>query len=287
MRRICDSIASCKEEKTILFVKNGYPIKECKTCGHRFIEIKDANTHLTEVYSDDYFYGGKQGYPNYLESQELLLKAGVRYAKIVGKYRSKGEMLDVGSAAGFILKGFESEGWLCHGIEPNDTMASYGREILKLDIQTGTLESYSTARKFDLVTLIQVVGHFHDLDKALQNVADLLTPDGLALVESWDMKSAVAKLMGRNWQEYSPPSVVHWFSGKTIKQSFEHYGLKLIGSGRPVKKIRMVHALSLLDEKMPNFIYKKSLLGILKKALGGVNVTYPPIDLKWFLFKKV
>jgi len=33
------------------------------------------------------------------------------------------KVLDIGCAAGFILKGFEDSGWICRGIEPNETMA--------------------------------------------------------------------------------------------------------------------------------------------------------------------
>jgi hypothetical protein len=54
-----------KKEKTIHLVKNGYTIFECKTSGRRFLEINDTANHIKEVYSDDYFFEGKQGYPNY------------------------------------------------------------------------------------------------------------------------------------------------------------------------------------------------------------------------------
>jgi 2-polyprenyl-3-methyl-5-hydroxy-6-metoxy-1,4-benzoquinol methylase len=63
--------------------------------------------------------------------------------------------------------------------------------------------------RFDLINMIQVIEHVYDLDKALQNVARLLKEDGLVLVESWNMKSIVARMMGKRWPEYNPPSVVH------------------------------------------------------------------------------
>ena len=104
MKRICTSFLNCNEAKRLLFVKKGYPIRECEKCGHRFTQIQNVESHLDEVYSDDYFFEGKDGYPNYLKEKDLLYKSGIKYAKILSRYTKQGKVLDVGCAAGFILK---------------------------------------------------------------------------------------------------------------------------------------------------------------------------------------
>lgn len=276
-----------KKEKTIYLVKNGYTIFECKKSGRRFLEIKDTGNHVKEVYSDDYFFEGKQGYPNYLNEKDILLNYGINYAKIVSKYANPGKVLDVGCAAGFILKGFEQSGWDCYGLEPNETMATYGRDILNLNIVTGDLESFqSTEKKFDLVNMIQVIGHLYDVDKALLKVNDLLKEGGTVIVESWDMNSTFAKIMGKYWHEYSPPSVVNWFSDNTLTQLFKYYGFSLVAKGRPSKKISIKHGLSLFEESTPDFIFKKKLIKFAKATIGNFTINYPPLDLKWYIFKK-
>jgi 2-polyprenyl-3-methyl-5-hydroxy-6-metoxy-1,4-benzoquinol methylase len=285
MQKYCGDIKICIETKTTCFEKNGYTIVECKNCGHRFTAVKNIN-HINEVYSDDYFFEGKDGYPNYLEEQDILYKYGVKYAKIVSKYSKPGYVLDSGCAAGFILKGFKDSGWNCYGIEPNKTMASYGKKELGLDITVGSLETYQASQKFDLVNMIQVIGHFYDIDKALTNTAHLLKPGGFVLIESWNMKSFMAKLMGKNWHEYSPPSVIHWFSDKTLEQLFNYYGFTLVKKGLPSKRINVKHALSLMEGKMPNFLFKKKLIQLLNNSFGKLNIKYPPVDVKWYLFKK-
>ena len=286
MQKHCDDILTCKEKRTTCFEKNGYPIVECGQCGHRFIQLQNVGNHLDEVYSDDYFFAGKDGYPNYLDEKDMLYKYGTSYAKIVGRHMQPGHVLDAGCAAGFILKGFEDAGWKCHGIEPNQTMAAYGKEQLHLDITVGGLETFETAQKFDLINMIQVIGHFYNLDKALLNVSNLLKPQGHVLVESWNRNSRIARVMGKNWHEYSPPSVVHWFSDETIIELFRYYGFTLVQKGYPPKRINIKHALSLVDAKTPNFIFKKKIIKLLSNSVGRLNVKYPPVDLKWYLFKK-
>ena len=286
MEKNCTSILDCKEKKICSFIKNGYIIFDCRKCGQRFSEIKDSLNHVAEVYSDHYFFEGKAGYPDYLIQKDLLYNYGKRYAKIISRFSSPGRLLDVGCAAGFIMKGFEDSLWKVEGLEPNNTMASYGRENLNLKISTGSLETFSTSEKFDMVTMIQVIGHFYDLDKALARVKSLLNTDGLVLVESWNMKSTVAKLMGKQWHEYSPPSVVHWFSDESLSALFSFYGFDLIAKGYPPKRINLKHAISLVQEKTPNFYYKKKVFAILNRTFGKWTIKYPPIDLKWYLFKK-
>ena len=287
MKRTCNSFIKCSEEKVLLLTKKGYPIKECKTCGHRFTQLVDVENHLEEVYSDAYFFAGKDGYPDYLREKDLLYRSGLNYAKILSKYTDPGKVLDVGCAAGFILKGFEKSGWSCYGVEPNDTMASFGRTELNLDIWTGGLETYKSNQKFDLVSLIQVIGSLYDPDKALSTISGLLNKEGLVIVESWDMKSFAARIMGKNWHEYCPPSVITWFSDKTLTRLFGYYGFELIAKGRPVKRININHGLTLFDESFPKFPLKRQILKFFSRTVGKYNMRYPPVDLKWYLFRKL
>jgi SAM-dependent methyltransferase len=283
----CISIKDCTEEKLLIFYKNGYPILDCEKCDRRFSAIRDMENHLSQVYSDNYFAGGKDGYPDYLEEKEILIKNGIHYAKIINRYTTPGKTLDVGCAAGFILKGFEHGGWSCHGIEPNETMATYGKDKLNLDIQKCSLETYTTANKFDLITLIQVIGHFYDIDMAIANISNLLNPNGLVLVESWNMKSLYARMMGKHWHEYSPPSVINWFSDESLTKLFNDYGFEKIDSGLPLKRINLKHAFSLFENKSPDFYFKKKIIYLLSQAFGKVVINYPPVDLKWYIFKKI
>lgn len=277
----------CCTDKRLLFIKDGYPVIDCITCDRRFSEITESKSHLETVYSDKYFFDGKDGYPNYLVEREILINYGIYFANKMERNIKPGKILDVGCAAGFILKGFENSGWKGYGIEPNETMASFGRNELKLNIHTGSLEDFHTDIRFDLITLIQVIGHFYDVDKALNNISKLLITNGLILVESWNMNSLIARIFGKFWHEYSPPSVINWFSEKSLNKLFTDYGFELVDSGYPAKRINLKHALSLFDENSPDIPFKKIIFGFLVKSIGKMIVYYPPVDIKWYVFRKI
>lgn len=275
------------EHSQFYFLKGKYLIKNCKVCNHRYtVPDLDFESHVETHYDDSYFFGGKAGYPNYFEEKDIIIEHGTRYAEIIGGLKKPGKLLDVGCASGFILKGFEKYGWAGKGIEPNGKMVSYGRQEMKLDIEKTTLEDFETEEKYDLVSMIQVIGHLYDLDKSLHKISGMLAGDGLILVESWDMESAYAKILGPKWHEYSPPTVLHWFSKGTLENLFLQHGFVPVKWGVPIKKISINHAFSLAEEKTDSPILKK----IIKKAgdsgFKKMKVVYPPLDIFWTVFKK-
>ena len=225
--KVCNNIYTCGKSKE-LFTINGYMIKECAICGHRFSipVVNNLEAHINSNYNDDYFFGGKAGYPNYLNERDILIEHGEYYAKIINKVTKPGKILDVGCAAGFLLQGFINKGWQGCGIEPNEHMIKIGNEEFGLNINRSSLEKFEPAEKFDLISLIQVIGHLYDLHKSIENISKILSKEGLVLVESWDMASWYAKILGKNWHEYSPPTVLHWFSKITLQNLFTQHGFK-------------------------------------------------------------
>ena len=202
----------CRGRSRRIFAKGSYWIRRCDGCGHRFAEIEAGPPHVAEVYQDEYFFGGGAGYRDYLAEGTLLRERGQHYARLVRPYAARGTVLDVGAAAGFLLKGFEDCGWKGRGIEPNARMAAHARSTLGVAVDVGTLEGLDEASRYDLITMIQVVPHLFDVRGALAAAAKATNEGGFWLIETWNRESLTARLFGQHWHEYSPPSVLHWFS---------------------------------------------------------------------------
>ena len=270
----------CQSESKFAFEAKGFPVRDCVKCAHRFAEIAADEDHVAAVYTDSYFSGGGAGYADYLAEGEMLKERGRMYAKKIAKFAAaQGKMLDVGAAAGFILQGFCEEGWQGTGLEPNASIARAGREKFGLDIRCGSLESFETNEKFALVSMIQVAAHFYSPPTAFQKASELLDENGLLLIETWNRASVSARVFGRNWHEYSPPSVLQWFSEKGLTAFLSEFGFEKIAGGRPSKKISGAHAKSLLKYRLgDNFL--------LKIIPDRLNFPYPSEDLFWALYRK-
>lgn len=277
----------CGTSTTVWRVKLGYAYRRCAACNYAFISqdvARSVDTH--SIYDADYFAGGGAGYNDYLREATLLREHGRRYGALLARHQTPGTILDCGAAAGFLLRGYVDSGWTGCGIEPNAKMAAYGRDHMGVDVRAGRLEEVGDAKRFDAISLVQVVAHVIELDKALANVARALKSRGVVLVETWNVASITARLFGPAWHEWSPPSVLRIFSPQALARAFKRHALSPVAYGRPQKNILAFHAKSLLTYKTPT-----PLLPLISTLLGaipdGMKLRYPAEDLFWTIFRRV
>jgi SAM-dependent methyltransferase len=276
----------CESPTRRALEKNGFWIVECVRCGHRSTELEPSDDHVAKVYGDEYFEGGGAGYTNYFQEGDLLRARGRKYGDLLNSFTSPGSVLDVGAAAGFILAGLRDTGWMGVGVEPNQKMVDFAVNSLGLDVRQGSLEQFETDRTFDAVTMIQVLPHFFNPHRALARASALTKPNGLWLIETWDRNSLTAKVFGKYWHEYSPPSVLQWFSRDGVRTLAGKHGFDFVAEGRPSKWLSGAHARSLLEES----VKESALLPLVQKVTRVIpkkaKLPYPAEDLCWMIFRK-
>ncbi|KAA9039307.1 class I SAM-dependent methyltransferase [Ginsengibacter hankyongi] len=277
----------CNNSKNeIRFLKNGYRILHCLECDHLFTDFVPTPNEVEQIYSDDYFFKGGAGYDDYTLEKDMLIKRGEYYAGKINKFMRAGEVLDIGAAAGFLLKGFENKGWKGTGIEPNNSMVEYGKNVVGVNIRKGTVETIELEHKFDLIILVQVVAHIYDLQNSIDKIYNLLKPNGKVLIETWDKDSITARIFGKNWHEYSPPSTLNYFSKKTLNQLISQHNFSEVAHGTPKKSIHSKHAKSLIKHKLLESKGLKWMAGMTALIPGNMIIPYPSEDLFWTLYKK-
>ena len=265
-----------------LCVRSEFHIRECQSCRHQFAELAPAAGHVSGIYGDSYFFGGGAGYPDYLSEGGILRAHGRQYARRIRRHIEPGSMLDVGAAAGFLCDGFRREGWRPEALEPNETMAAYGRNELQLRVHTGTLEQLECTHTFDLVSMIQVVAHFTDLRRAFARAAHATREGGFWLIETWNSRSLTARLFGKHWHEYNPPSALHYFTKRSLILLSSQFGFHPVASGRPPKRILWEHVRSFLNHQTKTTWFERVSRIIPDHAI----IRYPSEDLFWMLLQK-
>ena len=191
----------CRKYGNLALSVGAHEIAECSRCAHRYLDAQLSTDHTERHYADDYFDGGGAGYTDYLAQEYLVTDYGRRYAGIVNRHLAPGKLLDVGSAAGFFMKGYRECGWEVTESEPNQSMAAEAMTRFGFNTINIAIEYYDVSSTFDLVTLVQVIAHFRDLTRALEKIAKALRPGGFLLVETWNFKSLPAEIFGSAWHE--------------------------------------------------------------------------------------
>ena len=289
--RIGNAVAPCpicNAHASRLFEVGQHHYLHCPSCTHQFLDYTPPESHLTDHYSDDYFTGSGDGYPDYLAERELLIARGNFYAKKIAKLTGKttGKLLDIGSAAGFLAKGFQQRGWTVQGIEPSPAMSAHACDKEQIPTTNSSLETFETNEKFDLILLVQVIAHLEDPQATLKKIHTLLKPGGHLLIETWDSHSRTARYVRSGWHEYNPPSVLHAFSRRSLSTLAEQENFKLVASRLTIKSVKASHGKSLLDHKYANSPLFKLVRPLLSLIPNKLSIPYPADDLFWTCLQK-
>ncbi len=265
----------CDSDSLQTGAKNGVPLRRCARCGHRFAGILPEGGALEAIYGDDYF---TREYGDYHAEAAPLAARGAAYRRIVERWRGTGRVLDIGAAAGYVLEGFTAgSGWRGAGVELNPAMAAAAR-ARGVDVRAGTVESALPEGEFDAVLLVQVIAHFPHVVQTLARLRERTVPGGIWVVESWDRRSVVARLLGRRWHEINPPSVLHWFSRRSLDGLLASLGFARVATGRPRKTIGAAHVHALLGAHR--------LLGPLARLIPPrAELPYPGDDVFWSAYR--
>ncbi|GAC1492864.1 MAG: hypothetical protein NVS2B8_15260 [Vulcanimicrobiaceae bacterium] len=279
----------CAAAATAAFTVDGFSVRCCPACGHGFADTRVPVDHVARTYADDYFTGGGAGYADYIAEAALLRRYGRFYGRLLARETDGTHgrtLLDVGAAAGFVAAGLRDEGWLVSCVEPNASMRAYGRDRLALAYCGETLDDVAAGASFDAITLVQVVGHVPDPHAAFRVLARTAVPGGLLAVETWNAASKTARALGRRWHEYSPPSVLHYFTSTSLDALASAHGFTRVAHGRPRKGIGLGHAASLALGKVGCVELGRRVARALDRAAPGAALPYPFDDVFYALYRR-
>ena len=129
-------------------------------------------------------------------------------------------LLDVGAYIGVFVEIARTHGWLAEGIEPSSWAVSKARER-HLPIHQGTQEDMVLAgRKYDVVTMWDVIEHVTDPACELRQAYQLLNPGGWLAVHTMDIDSLTARLLGGRWP-WLMDMHLYYFSQKTLAEMLQ------------------------------------------------------------------
>jgi SAM-dependent methyltransferase len=117
-----------------------------------------------------------------------------------------------------------------HGVELSAEIAQHAVSRFGFSqIHVGTLESAPHENgSFDLVTLWDVVEHVPDPRALLARVHELLKPGGALVLETQNVDSSFARLLGPKWQHYKHDEHLYHFSPATLRRLLAGAGFDVV-----------------------------------------------------------
>lgn len=243
----------CADPPGTLLQKDGYTFFICQGCGSAWLDpVPDATPTL---YERDYFQGSIDGgYLDYESDEDTHRKNALQRLQTIRRagVTAPGSMLDVGCAVGFFLDVAQAAGWRVRGVEVSRWARERATTRFGLPIARDLSEVESASR--DVLTCYQVLEHMPDPAAALGEMWRCLRPGGLLVVETWDRGSWIARLMGRHWQQVTPPTVLHLFSREGLTRLLEANGFVDVRLHRTSKRVSLGFVGNLLANKWPRLM---------------------------------
>lgn len=189
-------------------------IVRCRACSHMQLDSFPTEVELGEAYgeaeSDDYV----EEEAGQRETARIALERIERFAPAAdGGERA---LLDLGCWVGFLLAVARERGWDTLGVEPSEFASSYARDRLGLEvIRDDLFEADLGERRFQAVVMGDVIEHLPRPADALDRMAELLVPGGVAYLSLPNAGSQLARRMGARWWSVIPTHV-HYFTRASL-----------------------------------------------------------------------
>jgi SAM-dependent methyltransferase len=184
----------------------GYRIANCRNCGLWFVNpqptVEELRQHYATYDSGDLWRDMEEGFNRKVRSFIL-------------KRKQSGSVLDVGCGSGNFLRCMKDKGFLAFGIEPSVTGSEYARDALQIEIFHGMIHDFmklNSVRRFDVITLLNVLEHLANPVETMEQLGDILAPDGIVAIvvpdaRFHDLVGRVRKMVGiadPYWLENAP-----------------------------------------------------------------------------------
>ena len=159
--------------------------------------------------------------------------------------------LDVGCAKGFLVDYLLSKGVDAYGIELFSEVAKLAQNSVGKDrIINGDFEMYDFRRKFDLVTMFDLIEHVRDPLKTLKKARNVLNTGGYILIITPDISSWKRKILKKFWTAYHLEHV-NCFSCDSMKFIANESRLKLLRCTAFHKTVNLHYFIRQLAHKFP------------------------------------
>lgn len=148
-------------------------ITKCPACGHRWYINSDAERSVVEKTFYHHHYAGYRDDP--------VFRAAIRNTignYIKPRFPEGASLLDVGCGAGDLLEAAVELGFEARGIDISEASEKRCR-ARGLDAVSGDFLTYDFGRKFDVITMWDVMEHLRDPAAFLTRVRELLAPGGM------------------------------------------------------------------------------------------------------------
>ena len=218
------SCPACNRDHCInIFSKEGGQYVSCLSCRMVYLNPVFTDAALTAYYTNNKVEQGLVVSDDFTFYEELYNK-GLTAAQ--GR-TSVSNILDIGCSTGLFLDIAKSNGWKTYGLELNQIESEIsGNKGHK--VEKDLLENANFDVKFGIISFWDVFEHIKDGAKTLRLAKELLTDDGVILIQIPSSDSIAAKVMQGKCNMFDGLEHVNLYGVNSLKLLVENCKLNIL-----------------------------------------------------------
>lgn len=282
----------CFQKKfSVKYTINNYQIVQCDNCKLVMLNQKLKFEEVVDLYKNNYFNGNANGsgYFNYNTMEKSLRKNfRKRVKKIIAQTGRNISLLDVGAGQGFFVDECLKEGIKAEGLEISKEALIYTEKELKIKMYAGTIEDFKPSKKYDVITLWDVIEHVYEPNRFLKIINESLKDNGFIFLSTGDIDSFVAKISGSAWHLFNLPEHAYFYSKKTINKLLNKNDFRVLSVEYPYFRYTLSYVIERGLKKIlaiKNLEKFKKLISL--KIFGKITIPVNFFDIMELKAKKI
>jgi 2-polyprenyl-3-methyl-5-hydroxy-6-metoxy-1,4-benzoquinol methylase len=254
-------------------------IVRCRGCGLMFASPR-SSVDIDEIvqWDAEYVYKVTKEQDSDRVEKQVLQRRDYRdtLAFLAQRHPGRGQLVEVGSSLGYLLKYFEADGWDVTGVEPNAGHALFAqRELGIRTLSTSLGESGLGSACADAVLMMHVIEHVPDPVAMLEEIRGLLKPGGTFVMETPRYDSLSFKLLRHRERSVSCDGHIYFFTIPSLSRMAARCGFRILRTdcvGRSMTLSRLLYNVGVMSKA-------KSVTRTLGRASRRLRFNKVPLHL--------
>lgn len=246
-------------EFKLKYQREKFSVVTCNRCTFHFIPPYYRKKIEYTQYKNEEVTAAVRAGNNWIKIQRHKLRF-----KFIQKFIKSGKLFDLGAGWGHFMLAGKELGYDVYGVEISEQPYLYCVNDLKLPVDHIDFFEMDESKKFDVITMWDVLEHIDKADVFLEKCSKLTKNGGYLILQVPQIDSYFAKRHKANWKMMGLDHV-NYFSKETITRILENHGYEVmkIKSSFEIKLFIMYTLLPLI----------KKLKGKKKQTLQEANTT--------------
>lgn len=227
-------------------ITDQHRIVKCEDCGLMWLHPRPSLEELHEIYDEGYYHneefydsaGSKlYGYYDYLyerlNKQYTYQKMADRADELLRRDRhhdqEKPAWLDVGCGLGFLMDVAFDHGYRVHGVEFNPYAVQAIEAKYTFPVTCGSIHDLDPGERYQVISLFDVIEHLDDPFGDLKRLRNLVSDDGLLMLQTMDSESLPSRIIGKRLEDFRRfREHLYFFSRQSMTRVLEAAGWEVV-----------------------------------------------------------